>query len=50
MSDDEGFSREEGLRSFGMLMREGKIQKVARGQFRLSDGSRFMDEALRAAN
>ena len=31
------FSREDGLRSFGMLLRQGKIQKVARGQFTVSD-------------
>lgn len=34
------FSREDGLRSFGMLLRQGKIQKVARGQFTVSDMAR----------
>lgn len=30
------YNREDGLRSFGMLLRQGKIQKVARGQFAVS--------------
>ncbi|MGB7321876.1 MAG: chemotaxis protein CheA, partial [Albidovulum sp.] len=43
MSDDEDYSREDGLRSFGMLLREGKIQKISRGQFRISEASRFYE-------
>jgi hypothetical protein len=34
------YNREDGLRSFGMLLRQGKIQKVARGQFAVSDMAR----------
>lgn len=48
MAEDEDYSPEDSLRSFGMLLRQGKIQKVRRGQFMLSEASRFMDEARRA--
>ncbi len=48
MAEDEDYSQEDRLRSFGMLLRQGKIQKVRRGQFMLSEASRFMDEARRA--
>ncbi len=34
-------SREAGLRSFGQLLRQGKIQKLQRGQFTISDDTRF---------
>jgi len=37
----EGFSREEGLRSFGQLLRQGKIVKIRRGQFGIADSTRF---------
>ncbi len=50
MSEEEDYSREDSLRSFGMLLRQGKIQKVRRGQFMLTEASRYMDEAQRAAN
>jgi len=33
----EGFSREEGLRSFGQLLRAGKIEKIKGGRFTVSD-------------
>jgi hypothetical protein len=49
VSDDDAYTREDGMRSFGMLLRQGKIQKVRRGQFMLTDVSRFMTEARRAA-
>jgi len=49
LGEDTDYSREASLRSFGMLLREGKIQKVKRGQFAISDTSRFMSEARRAA-
>lgn len=49
VADDGDFSREDGLRSFGMLLRQGKIQKIRRGQFTIADGSKFMTEARRAA-
>ena len=50
MAEEEDYSREDSLRSFGMLLRQGKIQKVSRGQFTLTDASRYMTEARRAAN
>lgn len=50
MAEEEDYSREDSLRSFGMLLRQGKIQKVSRGQFTLTDASRYMTEARRVAN
>lgn len=44
------YNREDGLRSFGMLLRQGKIQKVAPGQFAIADASKFGAEARRAAH
>ncbi len=38
---DENFSREEGLRAFGKLLREGRIKRLKRGQFELTDSTRF---------
>ncbi|NNK17001.1 MAG: hypothetical protein HKP51_08860, partial [Sulfitobacter sp.] len=38
---DEGFSREEGLRSFGQLLRAGKIEKIKGGRFTVSDDIGF---------
>jgi hypothetical protein len=46
--DEGGFNREDGLRSFGLLLRQGKIQKVRRGQFSVTESSRFMSEARSA--
>ena len=46
---DDQFSREDGLRSFGMLLRQGKIQKVKRGQFAIAKTSRYIPEARRMA-
>jgi hypothetical protein len=34
-------SREAGLRSFGQLLRQGKIQKLQRGQFTVAESTRF---------
>ncbi|QMU57225.1 MAG: hypothetical protein GKR98_02795 [Boseongicola sp.] len=34
-------SREAGLRSFGQLLRQGKIQKLQRGQFTIDENTRF---------
>lgn len=50
IADEEEFSREDGLRSFGMLLRQGKIQKISRGQFMITEASRFMAQARRAAH
>ena len=50
IAEEEDYSREDSLRSFGMLLRQGKIQKVSRGQFTLTDASRYMTEARRVAN
>ena len=38
---EEEYTREESLRSFGMLLRRGKIHKIKRGQFKIADSSRF---------
>lgn len=40
-----GNTREDGLRSFGTLLRKGKIVKVRRGQYALSEGSHYLAEA-----
>lgn len=37
--------REDGLRSFGTLLRDGRIAKIKRGVFTLSDGSSYLAEA-----
>jgi hypothetical protein len=41
--------RETMLRSFGTLLRDGRIEKVRRGQFALSDGARYLTEGKRIA-
>ncbi len=41
MDDSGEFSREDSLKSFGMLLRRGKIRKVRRGQFEIDDSTRF---------
>ncbi len=41
---EEEFTREAGLRSFGQLLRQGKIRKLQRGQFTISENSRFRPE------
>lgn len=42
-------SREEGLRSFGTLLRTGRIEKVSRGHYILADHSPYLAEARRMA-
>ena len=45
LSADSEFSREDGLRTFGAMLREGRIQKIKRGQFVLTESSRYLAEA-----
>ena len=45
LKSGEDFSREAGLRSFGMLLREGRIRRVQDGQFTIDEESRFVQEA-----
>jgi len=40
-------SREEGLRSFGTLLRTGRIEKISRGQYILAEHSPYLAEARR---
>ena len=40
-ASDDGFSREDGLRSLGQLLRQGKFQKQKPGQFVVQETSRF---------
>ena len=44
-----GYSREDSLRVFGTLLRQGRIAKVKRGQFAVTDRSPILAEALRTA-
>ena len=41
--------REQMLRSFGTLLREGRIEKRRRGHFALTDASQIQAEARKAA-
>ena len=41
--------REDGLRSFGKLLRNGRIEKIKRGQFAVSEASPYLEEAKRFA-
>mgnify|MGYP000373533489 FL=1 len=44
----EDFSREDGLRSFGTLLRQGRIERVRNGRFVVSNQTRFKPEAMAA--
>ena len=46
--EKENFAREDGLRSFGQLLREGKIQKIKGGRFTVTEETEFRDQARHA--
>ena len=39
--EGDSFSREDGLRSFGQLLRQGKLQKLNGGRFAVTDETDF---------
>ena len=49
MAEQAKTTREDTLRFFGKLLRDGRIQKTARGQFALSETSPILTEAKRIA-
>lgn len=50
IAETQGFAgREDGLRSFGVLLRDGVIEKTRRGQFALSERSTLLAEARKIA-
>ncbi|MEM9970288.1 MAG: hypothetical protein AAF762_04215 [Pseudomonadota bacterium] len=50
LHDDGSVSREDGLRAFGVLLREGRIQRARRGEFILPETRRFHPDANAQAN
>ncbi|MGR3314083.1 MAG: hypothetical protein ACU0D2_12025 [Roseovarius indicus] len=46
--EHESFSREDGLRSFGHLLRQGKLQKVKGGRFSVTEQTEFRGQARHA--
>ncbi|WP_113910777.1 hypothetical protein [Roseovarius dicentrarchi] len=42
---EDDFSREDGLRSFGLLLRQGKLQKLKGGRFAVTDVTDFRHSA-----
>jgi hypothetical protein len=49
LDGQDGLTREDSLRSFGQLLRQGKIRKVSRGQFTISQSSRYIQDARAAS-
>ncbi|MBN2741234.1 MAG: hypothetical protein JXR35_10060, partial [Rhodobacteraceae bacterium] len=49
MSETAEVPREERMRVFGRLLRQGKIAKVKRGQYAITTASRYYDEAKMAS-
>jgi hypothetical protein len=47
--EKEGFSREDGLRSFGQLLRAGKIEKIKGGRFTATRDIGFQPDAREAS-
>ncbi|MEQ6202615.1 hypothetical protein ABMC88_06125 [Sulfitobacter sp. HNIBRBA2951] len=47
--EKENFTREDGLRSFGKLLREGKIEKLRGGRFQASEQIGFKPDARAAS-
>ena len=45
---DGNYSREDGLRSFGQLLRQGKLQKLKGGRFAVTEETEFRAEARQA--
>lgn len=43
--EGDSFSREDGLRSFGQLLRQGKLQKLKGGRFAVTDETEYRAEA-----
>ncbi|MEL6206276.1 MAG: hypothetical protein AAFR47_13340, partial [Pseudomonadota bacterium] len=50
IEEQSGLSREESLRTFGQLLRQGRIMKVSRGQFTISKSSRYTPDTRSAAH
>ncbi|WP_281967343.1 hypothetical protein [Roseovarius nanhaiticus] len=44
-AQDEDFSREDGLRSFGQLLRAGKLRKLKGGRFAVTDETEYRQSA-----
>ncbi|MFK7940085.1 MAG: hypothetical protein AB8B82_11940 [Roseovarius sp.] len=43
--EGDAFSREDGLRSFGQLLRQGKLQKLKGGRFAITDETEYRAQA-----